>query len=203
MSEKSSGNDIGNKLASLRERMKLTQQEVADELGIPRSAVSLIESGDRGIKIEEIKSYSKMLKTKVEQLMAPVHLAKSKQVSENQTQASAHATTENEQDPEMFFPLVATILAQLEQIGVKSASNGVSVANVLNKPIAKNGGYELCRASIQFHLDGSDPDNRQTLTNLVDAIAESWPGCKPSLQIGQEGQPGHNQINFLTMWRPQ
>lgn len=200
MSEKSSGNQIGNQLASLRERMKLTQQEVADELGIPRSAVSLIESGDRGIKIEEIKTYSDLLKVKVEKLMAPVHHTKSKQVSENQTQAN---TTAEEQDPEMFFPLVATILAQLEQIGVKSAPDGVTVANVLNKPISKNGGYDLCRASVQFHLDGSDPSNRQTLTNLVDAMADSWPGCRPALQIDLEGQPGHNQLNFLTMWKPE
>ena len=46
---------IGVKLRNAREYLGLTQHEVAAELRIPRTAISLIENGQRGLEMLELK----------------------------------------------------------------------------------------------------------------------------------------------------
>jgi transcriptional regulator with XRE-family HTH domain len=48
-----------------REYIGMSQQEVAEALGIPRSAVSLIESGQRGVGAVELKAFAKLYQTSV------------------------------------------------------------------------------------------------------------------------------------------
>ena len=47
---------IGTRLKEAREYLGLSQQEVADAVKISRSAISLIESGQRGVDSLELKS---------------------------------------------------------------------------------------------------------------------------------------------------
>ncbi len=51
---------IAVRLKEAREYLGLSQQEVADATGIPRSAVSLIESGKRGVSAQEMTSLAKL-----------------------------------------------------------------------------------------------------------------------------------------------
>ena len=50
--------ELGEKLRIAREYLGLSQEEVANHLKIPRPAVSLMESGKRGVDLIELKKLS-------------------------------------------------------------------------------------------------------------------------------------------------
>lgn len=52
--------DIGARLKEAREYLGLSQQEVATALNLPRTAVSMIESGQRGVESLELKALAKL-----------------------------------------------------------------------------------------------------------------------------------------------
>jgi transcriptional regulator with XRE-family HTH domain len=56
---------LGAGLRSAREYLGLSQEEVAKYLGIPRTALSLVESGQRGIDALEIKKLAQLYKRPV------------------------------------------------------------------------------------------------------------------------------------------
>jgi transcriptional regulator with XRE-family HTH domain len=181
MSEKSK-NNIGDRLATMREKLNLTQEEVAEELGIPRSGVSLIESGDRGIKIEEIKQYSKILHTKIEKLMEPVKPEEKKEEpSENQTAASTNA----------FFPMIEEVLATL---GVPQNKCTVETNKVLT-----NAKINLVKANIIFHMPLTDQNTRQGMVDMVEEIHAAYPASKPVLEIDHKDIAGTHVLSFLTI----
>lgn len=51
---------IGQRLRETREYLGLSQDEVAKSLGVPRPAISLIESGDRKVEALEIKRFAEL-----------------------------------------------------------------------------------------------------------------------------------------------
>lgn len=51
---------IAEKLREAREYLGLSQQEVADAIDLPRSAVSLIESSQRDVKSIELQSLARL-----------------------------------------------------------------------------------------------------------------------------------------------
>ena len=50
--------ELGDRLKNSREYLGYSQDEVASVVGLPRSAISLIESGQRKIDISELKRFS-------------------------------------------------------------------------------------------------------------------------------------------------
>ena len=52
--------EIGSKLREAREYLDLTQQEAAQVLGLPRSAISLIEKGQRRLEALELKQLAEL-----------------------------------------------------------------------------------------------------------------------------------------------
>jgi transcriptional regulator with XRE-family HTH domain len=52
--------DIAARLKEAREYLGLSQQEVADALSVPRTAVSMIESGQRRVDSLELKALAKL-----------------------------------------------------------------------------------------------------------------------------------------------
>lgn len=52
--------DIGNRLREVREYLNLTQQFVSDHSGIPRTAISAIESGKRKIDSVELAKLARL-----------------------------------------------------------------------------------------------------------------------------------------------
>lgn len=51
---------IAARLKEAREYLGLSQQEVSDQTGIPRSAISLIESGKRRVASQELAALAKL-----------------------------------------------------------------------------------------------------------------------------------------------
>jgi len=52
--------NIGARLKEAREYLGLSQQDVATAMSLPRTAVSMIESGQRGVDMLELKAFAKM-----------------------------------------------------------------------------------------------------------------------------------------------
>jgi transcriptional regulator with XRE-family HTH domain len=53
-------NNIYNRLKSARTYLNLSQEYVAKHLGIPRTAISAIETGQRNISTNELKIFSEL-----------------------------------------------------------------------------------------------------------------------------------------------
>ena len=51
-------NDIGNKLQTLRKGRKLSQQELADKMGVSRATISNYEVGRRAPHLSELKRFA-------------------------------------------------------------------------------------------------------------------------------------------------
>lgn len=51
---------LGERLREAREYLELSQDEVAREVGLPRAAVSLIESGQRKVEALELKKFAQL-----------------------------------------------------------------------------------------------------------------------------------------------
>ena len=59
---------LGDRLREAREYLELSQDEVAKRLNVPRSAVSLIESGQRKVDALELKELAKVYQRTVSSL---------------------------------------------------------------------------------------------------------------------------------------
>jgi transcriptional regulator with XRE-family HTH domain len=53
-------NDLARLLKDAREYLELSQDEVAKELGVPRTAISLIESGQRKVDALELQKLARL-----------------------------------------------------------------------------------------------------------------------------------------------
>ncbi len=62
-------NEIGNRIKEAREYIGLTQQQLAEALKIPRSAISDIETGKRKITADELKTLAQILRHPINYLM--------------------------------------------------------------------------------------------------------------------------------------
>ena len=51
-------NDVGNKLQTLRKGRKLSQQELADKMGVSRATISNYEVGRRAPHLSELKRFA-------------------------------------------------------------------------------------------------------------------------------------------------
>lgn len=68
MSEEKDRVALGARLKDAREYRGFSQEEVASYLGISRSAISLIETGVRGLDFLELKKLAKLYKCTIEEL---------------------------------------------------------------------------------------------------------------------------------------
>lgn len=59
---------LAARLKEMREYLKISQEEVAQMLKIPRSAISLIESGERRVEAVELKRFAEIYQCPLEHL---------------------------------------------------------------------------------------------------------------------------------------
>ena len=59
-------NSLGDRLNEARQYPGLSQAEVANDLGISRSAISLIESNKRSVKTDELVKFSNLYQRSIE-----------------------------------------------------------------------------------------------------------------------------------------
>lgn len=62
---------IGKKIKEMREKIHLTQEELAKKLGIPRPSVSQIEAGQREITSSELEKLSQIFEISIDELLNP------------------------------------------------------------------------------------------------------------------------------------
>ena len=68
MSDKQFDKQIGALLKEAREKAKMTQQEVAERLGITKAAISNYETGYRVISAKALKDYCKAVGVSVDEV---------------------------------------------------------------------------------------------------------------------------------------
>lgn len=68
MAEEQPRKELAEKLRATREYLGLSQEEVAKAIGIPRSAISLIESARRKVDVMEIQSFARVYQCSVANL---------------------------------------------------------------------------------------------------------------------------------------
>lgn len=75
-SAKTERNKIGERLKDAREYLGLSQEEVSKGISIPRSALSAIESGSRGVDVLELKALAKIYKLPISHFTdeSPTHV---------------------------------------------------------------------------------------------------------------------------------
>jgi transcriptional regulator with XRE-family HTH domain len=59
---------LGNKLREAREYRGFSQEDIAKYLGIPRSAISLIENGSRRLDVLELQKLARLYKCSLDEL---------------------------------------------------------------------------------------------------------------------------------------
>ena len=62
---------LGRQLRSARERRGLSQQTVADAVGLPRTAVTLVESGQRQVSTAELTRFAELHGMSISELLSP------------------------------------------------------------------------------------------------------------------------------------
>lgn len=196
--------EIGKKLKHLREIHNLSQQDMADILEIPRSAVSLIESGDRGVDVLELAQYANHFKKKSDELLAPAlkhkenNLVASKFNHVHFSTASDYPTMAVQPAPQMMPPISAVVNA-CNMIGLGMAATCSKTEPVLKgKHSAEAAG--LCRST--FCLSNMPLDKEQNvhaLQYLVDSLNHQYPGCQPSISTNVNGVSGSHELMLLTM----
>ena len=72
---------IGERLRKLRKYMGLTQEQVADILGLGRDAILRIEKGDRKIDLQESIDFSKLYSISMDELTAEEHTINSDDIA--------------------------------------------------------------------------------------------------------------------------
>lgn len=72
---------IGERLRKLRKYMGLTQEQVANILGLGRDAILRIEKGDRKIDLQELLNFSKLYCISMDELTAEEHTVNSSDVA--------------------------------------------------------------------------------------------------------------------------
>ncbi len=68
-----------NKLKEIRVKNNLTQQELANKLGVTQRYIAFIENGDRTPSLENACKIAKILKSRVEEIFLPNKCTKSTQ----------------------------------------------------------------------------------------------------------------------------
>ena len=63
--------NVGKRLRAARERSGLSQQEVADRLGVQRTAVTLIEGGQRHVSTTELAHLASLYRRSISELLEP------------------------------------------------------------------------------------------------------------------------------------
>ena len=79
--EKLNYKKIGERLRKLRKYMGLTQEQVANILGLGRDAILRIEKGDRKIDLQELINFSKLYSIRLDELTSDEHAINSNDVA--------------------------------------------------------------------------------------------------------------------------
>jgi transcriptional regulator with XRE-family HTH domain len=63
--------DVGRRLAELREARGLTQQEVADELGVSMRHVQAVEAGTKNLTLRSIAVFANAVRARLPEVFEP------------------------------------------------------------------------------------------------------------------------------------
>ena len=188
---------VGGLLQHLREMRNMSQEDMADVLQIPRSAVSLIETGDRGIDFTELIEFSKLFKKHLDELVKPA-MKKAEGTAKPFNTVRFSLMSEN-QTPEVLE--AAQLYAPISAVTEAVTALGIGYADVQTHSVLQQQteASSLCRAVIQIELPMNSEHNRNCMNTLMDNISQEYPASQPSIEMDVNGMLGLHALSFLTM----
>lgn len=83
--------EIGKYVAELREERRLSQRQLAEHLGVDKSAVSRIEAGERGLAVDELAAVAELFGKTADEILRKdeVAFAFRSEADDNVTEAVA------------------------------------------------------------------------------------------------------------------
>lgn len=103
MSDDVNRNVIGARLKEAREYRGFSQEDVAKFLGISRSAISLIESGERGLDILELTKLAKLYECTIESITGKANTKESEPDSVKMVARAAAALSDEDRSEILKF----------------------------------------------------------------------------------------------------
>lgn len=204
--------EFGKKEEKMRMDKEMTQQDVADRLDIPRSGVSLLEDGQRGVDLAELlmilklfnKDPQEVLTTLMKYVNASVRNSHSVRADseeadtfENPTQEYSGEDSKSDKSASLYAPISA-VLEEAEALGIGMANCTIQKESVLSRATG-SASKTLCKATVCFSAPMSDARNKRLMMDWVDGIVTAWPASKCHLELDVEGVKGSHELNFLTI----
>lgn len=210
--------DFGKKEEKMRMDKEMTQQEVADRLDIPRSGVSLMEDGQRGVDLAELlmilklfnKEPHELLTTLMKYVNANVRNSHELHADSDITQPDVYenrtgnksgeyssSNPESSRSSSLYAPISA-VLEEAEALGIGMANCTVQKEPVLSRATG-SASKTLCKATICFSAPTNDARCKRLMMDWVDGIVTTWPASKCHMELDVDGVRGSNQLNFLTI----
>lgn len=93
---------LGEMLRQSREYLALSQEEVAKAVGIPRAAISLVESGQRRVDTVELKKFAAVLQRPVSYFTGEEHDVRLPSEVEHLARAAANLSTKDREELARF-----------------------------------------------------------------------------------------------------
>ncbi|HSV43518.1 MAG TPA: helix-turn-helix domain-containing protein [Candidatus Bathyarchaeia archaeon] len=143
---------IGSSLKRIRQKKKMTQQDLAEKLGVSRQAICLWEANKREVKSTQLRAIANILKVNVNELV---------RISEEELK-DARFQLNDPMAKEVY--LVGNFTNWEKRIPLRRSSDGLWQKKVPLRP----GRYEY-----KFIVDGewrTDPQNTLTVQNTVGTL---------------------------------
>lgn len=96
MTDKAEREALGNRLREMREYCGYSQEEVASYVGVPRTAVTQMENGQRGVDALELTRLARLFKCSVEDLTGAGPKKKDNEAIAMVARATASLTQEDQ-----------------------------------------------------------------------------------------------------------
>ncbi|MEW5895615.1 MAG: helix-turn-helix domain-containing protein [Candidatus Omnitrophota bacterium] len=141
---------IGSNIKRIRQKKHLTQQALAEKLGVSRQAICLWESDKREVRASALKKIASVLKVNVNELV--------KVIGDDKTQAEFKIKADDAK--EVF--LLGSFNNWAKKVPLRRLSNGIWCKKISLQPGRR---YEY-----KFFIDGEwrvDPENDNKVFNAV------------------------------------
>ena len=121
-------NDLGNKIKSLRIARNLTQQELADEMGVARQMVSRWENGERNIYAKQLVEIAKVLNVTLDYFSTK---SEDQQLFETLTELSNFFSSEGipEEDKDKAYQSIMMFYLKSKEKGRENTNGNKDTSN--------------------------------------------------------------------------
>ena len=171
-----------NTIRQLREKAKLSQQDVADAIGVARATYVRLENGDRAPDLNELKEFSKFYEVSIGEL-----------ISENQDRVAEDPGVEYKREPQVTDILPRDINPEVKPDKLREV-----LLYVLNKVGAKPNIGETALYKLLYFIDMDYYEkNERSITGLTYIHNTYGPSPVSDFKAVVEDMKQHNELEVV------